>query len=196
MSEPTAPTNPAPPAPAGRPGASPMILRLAIGAVVLIALAALFWPRGESSFAAPGGFLVDGNGRPAPMAQHMTPATLVHFWATWCPPCIEEAPWLDRLERELTVPGQFEVLRIAVADSPEKVKVFLGDRAATVLYDPQWDVTHRYGTSQLPETYLVIHGKVVRKWIGAIEWGDPKVRAELRAKLADGGISLPAHPAG
>ncbi|MGE5234017.1 MAG: TlpA family protein disulfide reductase [Acidobacteriota bacterium] len=196
MSEPTPPASAAPAVPPGRPGPSPTLLRLTIAAVVLIALAALFWPRGQGSFVAPGGFLVDGNGRPAPMAQHMTPATLVHFWATWCPPCVQEAPWLDRLERDLATPGQFEVLRIAVADEPQKVKVFLGDRAATVLYDPQWDVAHRYGTSQLPETYLVVNGKVVRKWIGATDWGDPKVRAELAAKLAEGGITLAAHPAG
>ena len=39
------------------------------------------------------------------------------------------------------------------------------------------------GTDKLPETYLVIRGQVVRKWVGATDWDDPALRAEIAARL-------------
>jgi hypothetical protein len=47
-------------------------------------------------------------------------------------------------------------------------------------------VANRYGTDKLPETYLVIRGQVVRKWVGATDWDDPALRAEIAARLKDG----------
>ena len=52
-----------------------------------------------------------------------------------------------------------------------------------VLFDPQWEVAHRYGTDKLPETYLVVNGRVVRKFVGMTNWDDPAVRAELATHL-------------
>ncbi len=172
--------------------------RATLGALVLCGLAALFWPRGErpgaiagraGAFDAPGGFLIDGLGRPAPLGERMGNATLVHFWATWCPPCLTEIPALQALRSELEAPGQFHVVLVAVADSPEKVKTFLGDAAGAALYDPKWEVAHRYGTEKLPESYLVVRGRVVEKFPGATDWDDPQVRARLAARLEAAGVS-------
>src|SRR5258708_7260976 len=122
--------------------------------------AVLLWPgSGGSSLAAPGGSLRAPAGRAATLGARLTPVTLVHFWATWCPPCIEEAPALERLAHDFAGDREFSLLRVAVADSRSRVDAFLGTGAASVLYDPQWDVAHRYGTDQLPETYLVVHGR-------------------------------------
>jgi len=135
----------------------------------------------------PGGFLVDANGRPSPMGDHLEPATLVHFWATWCPPCLTEIPAVLRLRHDIAAPGSVAVLLVAVGDSPDKVKSFLGDAADQALFDPRWDVAHRYGTRQLPETYLLINGRVADKFVGATEWDDPAVRERLRARLSGAG---------
>jgi len=112
--------------------------------------------------------------------------TLVHFWATWCPPCIEETPALDRLAHDFGGYRDFAVLRVAVADSRSRVDAFLGSGAAGVLYDPQWDVAHRYGTDQLPETYLVVGGRIVEKFIGEVNWDDPAVRQKIAARMPRG----------
>jgi hypothetical protein len=72
---------------------------------------------------------------------------------------------------------------IAVGDSPEKVKRFLGERAGQALFDPRWDVAHRYGTQQLPETYVLVNGKVADKFVGATDWDAPQVRERLRAEI-------------
>ena len=63
-----------------------------------------------------------------------------------------------------------------------------------MLYDPNWDVAHRYGTHQLPETYLVVHGKVVEKWEGAQDWDDPELRGRLDAALREVGAAVAAAP--
>ena len=183
----TTPATAAPAAPAaGTPAASlGRQARLAAALITALGLAVLFYPRGgNGAGAAPGGFLLDPGGRAATLGSHMAPVTLVHFWATWCPPCIEETPLLERLDRDLSGRRDFALLRVAVADSPPRVGAFLGERAAGVLYDPQWDVAHRYGTEQLPETYLVVNGRIVEKFIGEVNWDDPVVRQKIASRLA------------
>jgi len=147
---------------------------------VVLALAVLFWPRGKGDTEAPGGFLVDSGGRPVPMATRMAPVTLVHFWATWCPPCMTEVPSLGQFAKDFgQYRGDFSVLMVAVDDDPQRVKEFIGERIGAVLYDPSWDVTHRFGTRKLPETYLVVRGKVVKRWIGPQDWTDPDIRQRI-----------------
>lgn len=149
--------------------------------VVAMVAAALFVPRGDGTSTAPGGFLLDESGRPTTLGNHMTPVVLLHFWATWCPPCITEIPALTRLADDFRDKPGFQVMMIAVDDDIEKVRPFVGNRAFSVLYDPEWNIAHRYGTRKLPETYLVVNGKVLNdyKYIGATDWDDPKIRASL-----------------
>jgi|SRR5918992_3569164 thiol-disulfide isomerase/thioredoxin len=170
------------PAPA-QPKRLSLPARLGLAALAVCALAALFWPRGDQSFKESGGFLYDSNGQPATLGPRLTPVTLVHFWATWCPPCIPEVPALQRLTRDFANYPEFSVLMVAVSDSNEKVRAFLGSGADMVLFDPQWEVAHRYGTDKLPETYLVVNGQVVRKFVGTQNWDDPAIRSELATHL-------------
>jgi len=167
-----------------RPAPLSWQLKAVLGAIALAIVAMLVWPRGEGGTAAPAGFLLDGGGRPSPMGSRLAPVTLVHFWATWCPPCIQETPAIQRLAADLADRRDFSFLMIAVADRKEKVDRFLGPTAAAmVLYDPSWEVTHRYGTTQLPETYLVVRGKVVQKFVGATDWDNPDLRRRLLSYL-------------
>lgn len=156
---------------------------IALAALVVCGLAALFWPGDRSRGEIAGGFLVDVQGRPAPLGERLAPVTVVHFWATWCPPCITEIPAVLRLQKDLSAPGQLAVLLVAVGDSPEKVKTFLGDASGQALFDPRWEVAHRYGTNQLPETYVLTDGRVADKFVGATDWDAPEVRQRLRALI-------------
>jgi len=175
---------------AAAPPSSPSLGRQAramAAAITLLGLGVLVWPRGgDGTTAAPAGFLLDAGGRATTLGSRLAPVTLVHFWATWCPPCIEETPALDRLVRDLGGDRNFAVLRVAVADSSSRVESFLGAGAPGVLYDPQWEVAHRYGTDQLPETYLVVGGRIVEKFIGEVDWDDPAVRQKIAARLPRG----------
>lgn len=160
-------------------GARPLSLQLRVltVAAALVAAAVLFWPRGDGEREAPGGFLIDSGGRPVPVASRLAPVTLVHFWATWCPPCMTEVPSLGEFAEDFSrYRGDFTILMVAVDDDQERVEEFVGDRVGSVLYDPSWEVTHRYGTRKLPESYLVVRGKVVERWIGPQDWQDPGIR--------------------
>ena len=174
-------------APAASPKKGPGLgwpARLGLAALALCALAALFWPRGDGTFREPGGSLYDSTGKSATLGPRLAPVTLVHFWATWCPPCIEEIPALQRLVRDFGGRHDFAVLMVAVSDSADKVRSFIGPGAAdAVLFDPKWEVANRYGTSKLPETYLIVGGQVVRKFVGMTNWDDPQLRAEIAARL-------------
>jgi thiol-disulfide isomerase/thioredoxin len=151
---------------------------IAVAALALCALAALFGPGRPDKDAA--GFLVDATGRPTPLGRRLEPVTVLHFWATWCPPCVTEIPAILRLRQDFAEPGAVAVLLVAVADSPEQVRTFLGGAAGEALFDPRWEVAHRYGTQQLPETYVLVRGRVAAKFTGATEWDSPAVREQLR----------------
>jgi thiol-disulfide isomerase/thioredoxin len=189
-SDPVAPPAPAVATPAGTKLGLPA--KLGLAALAVCALAALFWPRGEATFKEPGGFLYDASGQAATIGPHLAPVTLVHFWATWCPPCIQEIPALQRLARDFGGHEDFTVLMVAVSDSNDKVRNFLGRGADMVLFDPNWEVANRYGTDKLPETYLVVNGQVVRKFIGMTDWDDAALRREIQSKLKGAGPSTAA----
>ena len=188
----------APPAPAAAPPAPPAVTqlglpaKLGLAALAVCALAALFWPRGASTFKEPGGFLYDASGQAATIGPHLAPVTLVHFWATWCPPCIKEIPALQRLSSDFSRHHGFKVVMIAVSDSNDKVRNFLGRGADMVLFDPNWEVANRYGTDKLPETYLVVNGQVVRKFVGMTDWDNATLRQEIQSKLKSAGPSTAA----
>jgi len=178
-----APISKQPPEPATGPAGLSKPAKLGLALLMVCAAAALFWPRGGKTFKEPGGFPLDIDGRPAKLGSQLAPVSLVHFWATWCPPCVAEVPSLQRLVRDFRGQKDFSVVMIAVADVKTKVTPFLGPGWDMVLFDPSWDVAHRYGTEQLPETYLVVRGEVVEKFVGATDWDDPKVRDKLTSRL-------------
>lgn len=176
----------APAAPAAKPAGLGLPAKLVLGTLALCVLAALFWPSGGGSFQEPGGFLLDAQGRPAKLGPLLAPVSLVHFWASWCPPCIKETPDLQRLARDFSDKKGFAIVMVAVQDSSDKVRGLLGPGADMVLYDPKWDVANRYGTDKLPETYLVVRGKVVRKFVGQTDWSNPELRAQIESYLGGG----------
>lgn len=170
--------------------------KLGVALLVVCALGATFWPRGDKTFKEPGGFPLDVNGRPAKLGEQLAPVSLVHFWATWCPPCIDEIPSLQRLTLDYADQDNFSVVMIAVDDETPKVTTFLGQGWDMVLFDPTWDVAKRYGTDKLPETYLVVRGQVLEKFVGATNWDDPKIRKLLDTHLgAPAPRTAAAHPA-
>ncbi len=96
---------------------------------------------------------------------------LVNIFASWCVPCIAEAPMLIELQRQ-GVP----IDAIAVRDRPEDVAAFLsrhGDPFAAIGADPDSKVQIALGSSGVPETFVVDGRGVIRaQHIGPIEAGD------------------------
>jgi thioredoxin-like negative regulator of GroEL len=56
----------------------------------------------------------------------------------------------------------------------------VGSTDLPLLFDPSWDVAHRFGTEKLPETHVVVDGEVVDTLVGATDWADPAVSARIQ----------------
>ncbi len=116
---------------------------------------------------------------------------LVNFWATWCPPCVDESPSLQKFAEQMRNQG-VEVIGISVDQDPATLQKFI-DRlhlTFTIGRDPHQELAQRYGTFKYPETYIVDRdGGVAEKIIGPIDWQDPRVIAFVR------GLANPNEPA-
>jgi peroxiredoxin len=117
------------------------------------------------------------DGRFVDLAGYRGRVVMVHFWATWCPPCVEEMPTLEKLYQKLKG-TDFELLTISVDEgSKDVVLSFMKKHGLTipVLLDSGKAVSGLYGTFRFPETYIADRGGVVRyKAIGPRDWGRPE----------------------
>lgn len=108
---------------------------------------------------------------------------VLSFWATWCAPCIEEMPSLQKLQRDL--PG-VHVVAVASAEDPATYRAWIQRHPITILsvFDAQQKSNALYGSFRFPETYVIDRqGVVRRKFIGAQNWSSPEIEGYLR-KLA------------
>ncbi len=112
---------------------------------------------------------------------------VLNFWASWCPPCVEETPSLEQFAREFGPKGVV-VLGVSNDRNEGQYRRFLQRFHVTypTVRDPQNDISASYGTFQLPETYLIDQsGRVVEKVISNPEkgWMDPEFLARIKARL-------------
>ena len=96
---------------------------------------------------------------------------LVNFFASWCVPCIGEAPVLMELKQQ-----GVSIVGIAVRDRPEDLKAFLarnGDPFDWIAADPQSRLQLAFGSAGVPETFVVDGKGIIRmQHIGPIEPDD------------------------
>jgi len=109
----------------------------------------------------------------------------LNFWATWCPPCVEEMPSIRRLHERMAGRSDF-VMILASADEgwdPVK-KFFAGDPPPfTVLLDPSGEIAKKYGTTMFPETYVIAGGRIRAFIEGPRDWDTWFARAFLESFL-------------
>jgi cytochrome c biogenesis protein CcmG/thiol:disulfide interchange protein DsbE len=119
------------------------------------------------------------------LRAHLKGATLINFFASWCAPCIEEAPALNALKA-----AGVRIVGVDYKDRPDAVKAFLarhGDPYEAVLQDKDGAAGIEFGTSGFPETFVVDdHGVILAKHAGVLT---PEIADQLLAKAerAQGG---------
>jgi thiol-disulfide isomerase/thioredoxin len=175
------------PAPAATPPLSLGRQARGIAALVtLLGLGVLLWPRGgDSTTAAPAGFLLDATGRAATLGSHLAPVTLVHFWATWCPPCIEELPSLNEFQQRYANAGVV-VLAVSIDSDEKAYRNFLSRARLSFLTarDPDKKISADYGTIKVPESYIIDrNGKVIRKLISNQDWMSERMTKDVESLL-------------
>lgn len=109
------------------------------------------------------------------LADYAGQVVLVNFWATWCKPCEEEMPAMERLYKELS-PRGFELLAISVDEQSDVVEAFLARMALSfpVLHDADQSVSRSYQTMGYPESLLLDRrGVIVERYVGPKPWDEP-----------------------
>lgn len=99
---------------------------------------------------------------------------LVNFWATWCEPCRDEMPSLERLRGKLR--GRpFDVLTVNYGEGPAKINAFLAKQKISlpVLLDPEKEAALEWKAGGLPMTFLVdAEGRVRYSAFGECDWSE------------------------
>lgn len=121
--------------------------------------------------------LPDLAGKPVSLRSLRGRPVLISFFATWCPPCVEEAPSLELLAGRLA--GKATVLVISVDEDFDALKKFYAKGSnATVVRDESRNVATRFGTTKFPESFLVDgSGKVRYAFINQRDWSVPEAAA-------------------
>ena len=145
-----------------------------IGAIGLVKMATgQGAPPGEPmALAAPDLTLVGLDGQPATLADWQGQRVLVNFWATWCPPCVEEMPALEAFYRQSRADGVV-VVAVNNAESPETVRRYVEERGITmpVLLDPSGQLVNELDINYLPTTLFVNSKGVIRsRWESALSY--------------------------
>jgi cytochrome c biogenesis protein CcmG/thiol:disulfide interchange protein DsbE len=161
----------------------PVLIAL-LGLVLALALSQRNQPSAPIALGeeAPTAAFASPDGRSLSFKDFRGQVVLVHFWATWCPPCREEFPWLIAL-KQLFGQEPLTILAFSVDDSWDVVHEFMGLQAGTlpVYADFQQKLARRFGTSIFPETYVLDKQGIVRmKMIGTADWTAPSILASLR----------------
>ncbi|MDQ6680476.1 MAG: TlpA family protein disulfide reductase [Pseudomonadota bacterium] len=131
----------------------------------------------------------DANGVPKSLVDFRSRVVLLNVWATWCPPCRDEMPTLDRLQASLGGPD-FEVLTVSIdAEGLPVVRPFFKQIGIKHLH-PYIDSFHEVGVlgaAGIPLTLLIDReGREVARKLGPATWDDPKVVQTIRGYLPTG----------
>jgi cytochrome c biogenesis protein CcmG/thiol:disulfide interchange protein DsbE len=138
----------------------------------------------ETGKVAPG-FSFAMNGKQTQLSDLRGKVVVLNFWFSSCPPCIEEAPALNRLHAQIAPQGGM-VLGVDVNDSEDDYKRFLRDQGVNfpTYLDPDRKIHLAYGSTVFPETYIIDReGKIARKVIGPQEWDRGQNYAFLESLL-------------
>ncbi len=151
----------------------------------------------EVGTAAPDFVAQDLEGNPVSLSDLRGEVVLLNIWATWCAPCREEMPAMQRLYEELGDDG-LHIVAVSIdsrrgeigagGEFGGDVEAFGREMALTfpLWQDPEGDIQRVYRTTGVPESFVIDrNGQIIKKVIGATEWDSP-ANLDLFRRLLDG----------
>ena len=131
---------------------------------------------------------VDGDGATKSLADFKGKVVLLNIWASWCVPCREEMPALDKLEQELGG-KDFAVVAVNIdKGGPDKARAFLAETGATHLglyTDPTSKMFAVLKTVGMPTTLVLDRdGKEIGRLVGPADWSSPEAKRVVEAAIA------------
>lgn len=139
----------------------------------------------QERVAAPNVIGTDPDGNTIRLRDFRGKVVFLNFWATWCIPCRQEMPAMERLYREYNERG-FVVLAVNLQEGSGAVRAFVRELHLTfpVILDPKGAATMAYLVRGLPATYLIDRNQIlVGRAIGAREWDSKAARAYIQGLL-------------
>src|SRR5262249_19358569 len=121
---------------------------------------------------APDFEFVDQDGRRAQLSQFRGDVVLLNFWATWCPPCVQEIPDLEVLSRKFQ-DRKLHVITVSVDSNLNDLRTFYKENNLTlpVHLDNDHQISSMYGVYKFPETFLIdADGVIQQHYIGIRKW--------------------------
>lgn len=139
----------------------------------------------------------DGDGRPVTLADFRGKVVLLNIWATWCGPCREEMPTLDRLQAALGE-SDFEVVALSIdragIDAVDRFYAEVGVKHLGRYIDVSAKAAGDLGAYGLPTTLLIDReGREIARHVGPAEWDTPSMTTFFRKQLSrEAGAAGPA----
>lgn len=163
------------------------LLRAGIGLMLVALIVAIYAGIHEriviAGDTAPEFTLKADNGRTVSLPNFGGKLLVLNFWATWCPPCVQETPSLSRFAAEYAPKGVV-VLGVSVDKDAAAYQEFLRKFQPAFLTVRDANLHADYGTFMYPETYIIdAHGKVLKKLAEPADWMAPDVTGYINSLL-------------
>ena len=163
------------------------LLRLAIGMLVVALIYVIYAGIHErvvvAGDAAPEFTITADNGRTVSVPSFGGKLLVLNFWASWCPPCVQETPSMSQFAADYAQKGVV-VLAVSVDKDLKAYQGFLRKYHPAFLTARDFQIHEDYGTYMYPETYIIdAKGKVVKKIPEGADWSDPQVRQYIDSLL-------------
>jgi cytochrome c biogenesis protein CcmG/thiol:disulfide interchange protein DsbE len=121
-------------------------------------------------------FTVNDGEKSVTLSQFRGKPVVLNFWATWCPPCVQEIPSMVQLQKQLG--DKVVILAVSTDVDADAYKKFTAKNTQGLLTVRDGDnrANALYGTFAFPETYIIDRDGIIRrKFIGAVEWTSPEI---------------------
>ncbi|MES9854928.1 MAG: TlpA disulfide reductase family protein [Candidatus Thiodiazotropha sp. L084R] len=119
------------------------------------------------------------------LEQYRDKVVLIDFWASWCGPCRETFPWLNKMQQKYQALG-FEVVGINIDEDRSQAELFLSKVPAdfTIAYDPEGKLAKEYDLQGMPASYLIDReGRVIKSHVGFFESETEMRESEIKQAL-------------